>query len=201
MEESSLPSGHYHLLPQGLDFFNVTFSFLVVLAVAVQIIYILSPQALKKIYERWDYDSNAPRNINFSSTGILATVFLALSLIFIIQSAALKIDRSQALQERGTDKEYRHRSQWMVESCLYQNIIISALWLSIHQLMKINRERRAVYEDIEVIRKGGVKQPVQNVVAGGKIEIKNTTTTTTTTSSGVVDDSNLEKPHVYKKND
>lgn len=82
------------LIPEGLDSISILFIFVILISAIIQVLYMISPQTLKKIFEKIDYNEdkhgvildNAKFNKKFQLSGIFGVVSLLISLLFLSQS-------------------------------------------------------------------------------------------------------------------
>lgn len=146
--EFESPQDHHHhhrhhhehnilrLAPEGMDLFNQMFFYGMILSIAYYLAYSIAPRFIKAKLEKIDWSPEYKGLTGLSFSGILAFVFLVLALIFSIDTLNTKMKDPT---ERGIDREFRHRHMWMIQSSLYQTIIIAAIWLSINFQMKLAR--------------------------------------------------------------
>jgi len=104
----------------NIDFFNKAFFTVLLISVAIEIVYAISPQVIKKQFEYVDYPPNYKGLLcSVSLSASLAFFFIGLLLLFIVQVNVYAIPKEHRADEHVFEKEMRHREKWMSEASLY----------------------------------------------------------------------------------
>ena len=141
------------ILPEGMDAFSLFFSFVIIGSIGYQVLYMISPQRIRKIMEYYDFDSSAVRHpfilFRVQMSQIIAMTFLFLAGLFFLQTNVLEERKEEALS--SAEQQNLFQQVWSTQSYQYQSLIIAAVWFGIKILMAHSRRERETREEISKI--------------------------------------------------
>ncbi len=147
-------------IPEGLDYINGLLILITIGSGVFQLLYIISPEGLRKIFERLDYteavlDPNNPKvpikkASSIHKTTIIAVSFLLAAILFLLQSFQLQDRENGGHLE---DRIFRNRAIWTNQTYQYQCTLISIFWFGIKILFDVNRKHRAVNAELKDLLK------------------------------------------------
>ena len=140
------------ITPDGLDYFNDFFIIITIISVTIQVLYMIFPQRLKSYFDQMDYKPLHISFISVSFTGLLSFIFLILMTLFMLQlRSASAVTKVSDELETSTDKQYRHRNEWMIESYFYMCCLNGSIWITLNGTMKFSRKTRSALEKASFI--------------------------------------------------
>ena len=136
-----------------MDAFSLFFSFVILGSIGYQLLYMISPQRIRKFMEYYDYDSSAARHpfilFRVQMSQIIALTFLFLTGLFFMQANVLEERKNESMS--AAEVQNFLQLMWSTQGYQYQCVIISAIWFGVKILMAHSRRERETREEIAKI--------------------------------------------------
>ena len=128
----------FFIIPEGLDFVN---QFMIVLLIAlafVEIVYLISPQTLKKKIQSIDFD---PKQHKISYTGATAIALVIAIAVTQAQLVQQGMSHSEKLELSVQEKAFRYRQTFFTEITLFVMVMQASVFLTLNHSFSVNRKR------------------------------------------------------------
>ena len=140
-----------------LDFFTQLCTVAVLVSLTIELIYLLSPRALKAGLEKVDCRPDGKQPVTL--TGALAVTSIVAMASCMLQKNSYAKSIEEKMRESRIEKEFRHRTQFLLDMHTYQFVLIATVWLSLNIVMKTNRSAARAQATIDLVNSG--KHPDQ----------------------------------------
>jgi hypothetical protein len=102
------------------DYLVVILNFVLLLSIAIQLTYMISPQFVKRYLEWIDYNDEYVFCCRKTSiSGVMSLIALIATLFFYKKVSDIMQLKYHIEEEKLVDRQYRHKEKWMTDSFCY----------------------------------------------------------------------------------